>query len=105
MAKNTQEINKKIEEASGGAVVGIVIIVLVLISGALVVFYNQYQKSKAWQELYKNDGEVIILNEPASQTPLVTSTSTNIEDIEKDLEKTDIDSLQNELDSLNIENI
>ena len=90
----------KVEEASSGAVVGIVIIILVLISGAIVVFYNQYQKSKSWQELYQTENTALPQT-LTKETPL-TSTSTNITDIEEDLQATDLDAIQTELNALDI---
>lgn len=84
-----------------GPVFGVVIIIIVLLVGAVVVFSEQYKESKELQELYKIETETSDQN-PNLDLPTQTtySTSTNIEDIEKDLEDSNLDNLEDSIDAI-----
>ncbi len=81
-----------------GPIFGIVIIIIILLIGAVVVFSKQFKESKELQELYKMDS--IIENSNSTINGTTQSTSTNIADIEKDLEESDLDNLEDIIDAI-----
>ncbi len=93
-------------DSTKGPIIATIIIIIVLILGAIVVFYNQYQESRKWQENYYNDNAST--TSPTSlptnkEAAPISSTSTNIADIESDLEVADMSDLETEIEALSTE--
>ncbi len=82
--------------SGSGPVFGIVIIIIVLISGAIFVFSKQWQESKKWQENIPTDNTSSF--KTTNTTDITPSgdfnSSISLEDIENDLNEADFDSFE-----------
>lgn len=103
--ENTPPTQTPEEKSSWGSAIGIILIVAVIIIGGLY-FWGQ----KIDERLSEYEGQNItvedILNAPDSQLEALSeeqSTSTDITDIESDLDMTDLDNLDTELDAIEAE--
>ncbi|MEX0910285.1 MAG: hypothetical protein WDZ73_00820 [Candidatus Paceibacterota bacterium] len=83
--------------SGSGPVFGIIIIILVLVLGAIVVFSKQWQESKKWQEenISSDNNSVTGTTSNPNKTPSADfNSSTNLDDIENDLNKADFENFE-----------
>ena len=86
-----------------GPVIGTIIIIIVLVAGAIVVFYGQYQKSRLWQEnlpATNPDSPLESTNPVPAKTETTQSPSTEINALEEDLRQGDLAGLEDDINSL-----
>lgn len=105
--ENTPPTPELEEKSSWGSAIGIILIVAIIVIGGLY-FWGQ-KIDERLSEFESNNTDITvedILNAPDSQLEALSeeqSTSTDITDIEEDLDTTNLDNLDAELDAIDAE--
>jgi uncharacterized protein HemX len=86
-------------DSTKGPAIATIIIIVVLIMGAVVVFYRQYQDSRAWQAELAADSQETGPADP-NQAEFQSTASTSLESIESDLETADLSDLMSDVEAL-----
>ncbi len=103
---NQQEFNNSTPPTEGskegkGPVVGIIIIIIILVIGAVYVFTNQLNAPVVDDEMTAE--EIENLPDEATDELLQYSNSDELTDIERELMETDLDNLEADLDEIEAE--
>lgn len=96
--KNTQEKNEK---KSIGPIIGIVIILVIIIFGGLYYWGGQIKNQKEQENIASE--EILEQKDPALEALEIQNSSNEIKDIEVDLDLTNLEELDKELENIDAE--
>lgn len=86
-------------ESGTGPLIGVIIVIIVIIIGGLYFWGQQIEKRVS----VESDTEIAGENDPASQNLQTQDSSTEINSIESDLNNTDLDGLDKEINTIDAE--